>query len=324
MKIQSLEKPLDCKKLNCVEDDDNPRKTQGVLLSHDIKYYALSHGLISPFKEENLKPSGIRLSLGREYAIGGELKELIDEPGKNLLTIPPFQVAIISTAESINLPRFLIARWNLRVSLVYKGLLWTGALQVDAGWCGPLYCPIYNLSNEPVDIKLDEPIVLMDFVKTSDFLKSESIEYKRPPSRKTLKDYNYRLKSALFTEAAGRVDKLEKDYEKRISRVESSIALMIASMAILYAALSIIVTSRDVDSAQISTIHPWLIVWPAMSIGISLFALYISVSNEFPKKWIWVSIVFFCLLLILFILLAPPTITGIFSHIIAMNFFPNV
>jgi deoxycytidine triphosphate deaminase len=113
-----------------------------VLLSDEIKHYAEKYYMVYPFKECNLKPAGIRLCLGSEYARGGKLMKLYSEPDKDELVIPPFDVAIISTEEVINLPRFIIARWNLRVSLVYEGLLWTGALQVDPGWCGPLFCPI--------------------------------------------------------------------------------------------------------------------------------------------------------------------------------------
>lgn len=62
------------------------------------------------------------------------------------------------------MPRFLIARWNLRVSLIYRGLLWLGALQVDPGYHGYLSSPIFNLSDQDVTLKLGEPWALIDFV----------------------------------------------------------------------------------------------------------------------------------------------------------------
>ena len=52
------------------------------------------------------------------------------------------------------MPRFLIGRWNIRVTVAYKGLLWVGGPQVDPGWVGHLFCPIYNLSDQEVNFKL--------------------------------------------------------------------------------------------------------------------------------------------------------------------------
>lgn len=308
-----MEEQLDCQKVPCVETDDHNSSCQGVLLSHDIKYYAEKHKMISPFHEDNLKPAGIRLCLGKEYAMDGEIRELVNEPGKNRLTILPFQVAIINTEETINLPRFIIARWNLRVSLVYKGLLWTGALQVDPGWCGPLPCPIYNLSNEPVSLKIGDPIVLMDFVKTTPFIPGESKPYNRPPKRKRFSDYDYRLKSALFTEGAQRV----KEVEKRIHKVESITGLAIASIAILFAALSVLVTSRDTNLSQIGPLHPWLIIWPSLSIGLSIFALYFSLAKLELKTWQRYLLLFLVVMICFFLaFIAYPSIEAFFVNIL--------
>ncbi len=280
------EKGYECT-AKCLEKDDYPSSTPGVLLSNEIKHYAVKHEMIHPFDEEFLKPAGYRLRLGEEYAIGGELKRLYPEPGKDELKIPPFEVAIITTKETVNLPRFIIARWNLRVSLVYDGLLWTGALQVDPGWCGSLSCPIYNLSNEEVTLRLGEPIVLMDFVKTTPFIKGDSAEYRRPPQRQTLKDYHYRLKSALFTEAGQKIKKVEE----KISRVESLIGLLFTSIAILFTSLAILVTSRNVPKDVFSP-PVWFILWIFLCLSLSIIAITFSLKGEsgiisrwLEKKW---------------------------------------
>jgi deoxycytidine triphosphate deaminase len=299
-----------CEELVCPEVDDYESSTPGVLLSHEIKYYAEKYQMISHFNPDQLKPAGYRLTLGEDYAIGGKPKKLYPEPGKNELKIPPFEVAIISTKETINLPRFIIARWNLRVSLVYEGLLWTGALQVDPGWCGPLYCPIYNLSSEEVTLKLGEPIVLMDFVKTTPFKKGASKEYPRPPERQTLKDYNWRLKSALFTEAAEGISKIEV----RINRIETLIGLTLTSIAILFAALSIVVTSRTV-SQSISSPPLWFIFWVAISVVLSIVAIIFAIFRiKLGTKKLWheiVMIVIFIASIVGFVNLIIPVIQKI-------------
>ena len=147
-----------------------------VLLDNEIEFYSTktSYRLIDPFNKDNLKPARYQLTLGDEARVGGKTVR-IDH--KNPLVIPPHQVAIVRTRETLNLPRFLIARWNLTVDMVYRGLLWVGALQVDPGWVGYLPCPLYNLSNDNVVIKRGEKLFTIDFVRTTQFTKGVNRAY---------------------------------------------------------------------------------------------------------------------------------------------------
>ncbi len=265
----------DLSRYPCPEEDD--LGTSGVLTSDEIKYYADKYKMIYPFDPNSLKPAGYELHLGKDCAIGGKRKKLSDSNPE--LEIPPFEVAIISTKEIINLPRFIIARWNLRVRKVYEGLLWTGGPQVDPGWVGPLFCPIYNLSSEPVKLTLDERIVLMDFVKTTPFKKGKTKEYHRPPRRQKLDDYNWRLKSALVTEAKDRMDEVEK----KANRVEGMIGIMISAIAILFAVVSIFVTSGQ----QIKVTLP---LWVYISVVFSVLAIAFALFRPVKLRVKWIDI----------------------------------
>jgi len=262
-------------KFPCPEQDD--LQTTGVLTSDEIEYYAEKYNMIHPFDPESLKPAGYELHLGEDYSIGGKRKKL--SPQNPELEIPPFEVAIISTKEIINLPRFIIARWNLRVRKVYEGLLWTGGPQVDPGWVGPLFCPIYNLSSEPVKLRLGERVVLMDFIKTVPFKKGKTKEYHRPPRRQKLEDYNWGLKSALVTEAKDRMDAVEK----KANRVESMTGILITVVAILFAALSIFVTSGE-------KIKYALPVWVYISVGLSIAAMALALFRPVKLRVKWIDI----------------------------------
>ena len=146
-----------------------------ILLSDQIHYYInelnppLIHNpdgkqISERELDECLDAASYKLRLGDEAHVGGEWVGVsADKP----LVIPGHQVAVIKTHEEVNLPRFLIARWNLRVKWVYEGLLWTGGPQVDPGWQGHLYCPIYNLAERQIVIPQKERVFTMDFVLTT-------------------------------------------------------------------------------------------------------------------------------------------------------------
>lgn len=228
----------------------------GVLLGDEIERYAKEFKLIYPFNRENLKAASYRLTVGNEYALGGKKGKLYEKE-KNTITIPPFQVAIIKTREIVNMPRFLIGRWNIRVRAAYDGLLWVGGPQVDPGWVGHLFCPIYNLSNEDVELKMGKTLATIDFTRTTTFKKeSEKFQFSRPLARSSLDDYSWKLKSALFTKAGERIDKIEdtlKQFKERAerdmksfgSRLDISITTVFTCIAFLFAALVIFVTPTE-------------------------------------------------------------------------------
>lgn len=262
--------------LPCPETD--PELQPGILLSNEIERLVTQYKLIDPFFGDKLKPAGYELTVGDEYAIGGQTGRLIDEPGKNEVRIPPFQVLIIKTRERVNLPRFLIARWNIRVMWAYQGLLWVGGPQVDPGYVGHLFCPIYNLSDKEVTLRFGEPIALIDFVTTTPFRKDQSKPYDRPPKRVIFDDYKPEsLKSALFTEAGKRIGQVEARVNKFETRLETSTGVVIALIAVLFTALAIIVSSGQ----SVQETLPW---WSYLSTGSSIIAIVLSITAWVKSK----------------------------------------
>ncbi len=256
--------------LPCPEEDYFG--TAGVLLSDEIEHYAKKYQMIMPFDKEHLNPANYELTVGNLYAKGDKIEELHDEPGKKEIRIQPFEVVVIRTHEIINLPRFIIARWNIRVKWAYEGLIWVGGPQVDPGWQGHLPCPIYNLSDKEVTLRLGDPIAVMDFVKTTPFKKGVSVEYSRPPKRTLFEDYNpEKLKSALITEAKERIKDVENKVNTFGRRLDFGIVSGIALITVIVTALSVLVTSGDGVSLPP---HP---VWTYISVVSAFIALFISI-----------------------------------------------
>ena len=248
----------------------------GVLHSDEIVFYAKEAQLILPFKAENLKPAGYELTIGDEAMIGGERVCL--EGVDSELRIPPFEVAVVKTAETINLPRFLIARWNIRVKWAYKGLLWVGGPQVDPGYVGHLFCPIYNLSNELVKLTKGEAIALMDFVKTTEACNSESNgratkEYERPPKRVVIEDYGVEgFRSASFSQG----ENIKKEISEVKGRVDLFTTFVFVILAILVTAISLPYFTNQISKVDRN-------VWDSLPFAFSSFAVLIALFGKSGK-----------------------------------------
>ncbi|MGE4063734.1 MAG: hypothetical protein AB7E79_10245 [Rhodospirillaceae bacterium] len=235
------------KRLKPSEVDPRPN-THGVLLSDEIAFYAHNHDLLTPFDSEKLKPAGYELTIGDEYFLSGEFCKLDSkdkEPAK--VIIPPFEVAVLKTAEVLCLPHYMIARWNIRVRHAYAGLLWVGGPQVDPGYVGHLYCPIYNLSDKPVTLYAGDRIALIDFVKTTPFDVAKKGKdpllktYPFPPQRVVMEDYGIdELRSALFTKAGAKLVEFEEEMRNLSTRfiTFTQISFGLFSLMIAVVALS--------------------------------------------------------------------------------------
>lgn len=254
-----------------VAETDNDPSVSGVLLSDRIIHYVDTCKMIQPFDPDALKAAGYELSIGNEFSVGGEGYSFDSPDPPKHIEIPPFEVAIIKTKEILHLPRFVIARWNLRVRWAYDGLLWIGAAQVDPGFTGNLYCPIYNLSDRPVILQQGERIALIDFVKTTPFIEDRSKRYPRPSKRdrNIFEDYNFqKLRSALITHAQQRI-------EDAVGEVEELRRTQIWFTTIIVTIIAVSVTvALSLSTSLGEQVSPdfWLV---AITFG-SLFAFLIS------------------------------------------------
>jgi deoxycytidine triphosphate deaminase len=250
----------------CPKDDKHFPFT-GVLLSDAIKKCCDDFALITPFSEQNLKPANYKLTIGDEYALRGRIKNLSDTPGDNELTIDPYEVVILKTREIVNMPPFLIARWNIQVSKAYKGLVWVGGPQVDAGYVGHLFCPIYNLSDKPVTLYFGDAIAVIDFERTS-HIHPEAKTYKEGglPDRILLQDYEL-FDSALATQVQDNITDFRGRVESLSSRMDIFVTITFALLGILFAAGALYVTPPQSDRSHL---------WDLSIFGICVLAIALS------------------------------------------------
>lgn len=292
--------------LECPERDRRESPPVGVLLSDEIKRCVDTFKMIDPFAGKNLKPAGYELTVGDEYVLGGEKKQL----GKDdEIRILPFNVVVIKTAETINLPRYLIARWNVRVKWAYEGLLWVGGPQVDPGWVGHLFCPLYNLSDKTVVLRYGDSIALMDFVTTTPFRKEECVSYDRPPKRVLLEEYRAAdLNSGLYELAARKFEGYEKELgqtrekvEGRVNdireRVDNFVSITFGVVGLLIAAVTLFF-GKPTNPTWWTPTALW---GPALAMVFSLFALWYAISPRSPEATSKKTSAFLLILIILWL-----------------------
>jgi hypothetical protein len=223
--------------------------------------------------------------------------------------INPFEVAIVQTFERLNLPHFIIARWNIRVRWAYQGLLWVGAAQVDAGYKGYLDCPLYNLSNKPVTLYRGQEIAVIDFVTTTPPTdRSRCFQYK-PINRARILFEDYepdKLESALARLAKDKIEVFERRIDEVQNTVSNSVGVILTAIGVLVAALALFV-SKQTD--VLSNYSPSLIV-AGISLIVSFLALVsVKKSPRISKSWFGLQVITWLLLaaLVLWISIYTPS-----------------
>ena len=262
-----------------------------VLLADEIKKLcvngngsAITQPLIQPFCPEKLRAASYQLTLGDEVHVGGATELLSHHP--NGIVLRPHQVAVVSTAETLQIPRNLVARWSLRVTNIYEGLLWTGGPQVDPGWEGPLFCPIYNLAERPVVLTHKMALFTMDFVRTTPV--SDELENLRKdkmysgvwfePKRRTLEEHDiHRLRSAPY-------EALRELRELRNFRNFGYVAvtLILLVLTFMVAALAIVAIQPTVDPDG-----PFLSFWPMTALVGAAVAIVLSIASIGVGFLVW-------------------------------------
>jgi len=247
--IQSLR---DSEKQRLGEFPDAPHSLRnvrptGVLLSDEIEYYIAHYKLVDPAKSDNIKAASYELRVGKKYAIGNKVFSLSDG---GVLTFPKFEVVVVEILETINMPDFIIGRWNIRTRWAYEGLIWVGGPQVNPGFRGRIMCPLWNLSDKEISIPYGEAIAVLDFSTTTPVTKNSN----RSPlwnerTRFIFEDYLKDLKSGLVTLVEDGVEKLKTTTAERLeshqNRMDTFTAVTFSALGVLVAAVAIIGTEGN-------------------------------------------------------------------------------
>ncbi|MCH7500551.1 MAG: hypothetical protein IH886_11175, partial [Nitrospinae bacterium] len=135
----------------------------GILLSDRIVYYVDKTEMIEGFNPDNLRPANYNLTVGDEYYLNDKIIPL--KQGQEFI-IPENGFAYIKIKEELNIPFYIVANYNLRTKQTLRGFLMGTGLQVDPGYSGHIFVPIFNFTKDKRRLKQGEKLISMEFHKT--------------------------------------------------------------------------------------------------------------------------------------------------------------
>jgi deoxycytidine triphosphate deaminase len=138
----------------------------GVLLADQIMFFVDAVHLIEPstFSLDDLRPAAYDVHIGDTYYVDDQPKTL--GPGDGF-KIRANGLVYVKTKENFNIPYYMVARYSLRVTQVYRGLLIDNGLHIDPGYHGPIYVPIHNFTDQDRPLSEGQAFLSIEFARTT-------------------------------------------------------------------------------------------------------------------------------------------------------------
>ena len=171
------------------------------------------------------------LSLGDEYFYAGKIITMDD--AHPFIAIEPYDYVIASCREFISMPRDVSGRFDISVNLFFQGIILSNSTQVDPGFRGKLFCLLFNTSNKTVYLKRGEHFTTIEFNKLIEPTTPYNGKYL---DEKTIVPY---LPTNIMQ---GAINELKKEIEKLEYKNDTMQNIYFASIAILLALITIIIS----------------------------------------------------------------------------------
>lgn len=146
--------------VNCIAKYINSRS--GVVSQDILSGLMRANSVITNYTPKNLKLASYDLNLGSDIWCQGHFISLSDN--KPFLEIPAYSYAIVSAEELANLPSFFSARFGLKNSLFFQGVILSNGPQIDPGYKGSLFCMLYNGRDSSVKLKKGDAFATIEFL----------------------------------------------------------------------------------------------------------------------------------------------------------------
>ncbi|MER2511716.1 MAG: hypothetical protein ABTQ25_04730 [Nitrosomonas ureae] len=246
--------------------DPLPDVPPALLNSGDIHDYARITSMVFPFDKNKLKSASYEIDfLGDVYHVNDETGKVEKE---TLVKGEPFilkknSIVFVFIETKFFLPDYIAIRFNLRITLVHRGLLLGTGPLVDPGFAGRLLIPLHNLTSEDYILHGEDGLIWVEFTKLSPHIRWDSSArsgadyHPFPANKQNLPAYEYFKKASNGRPAGssipGEVTVIKRDLEKTYSIVKfigsvgfvGFIALVIMTWDLISNANQNIATARD-------------------------------------------------------------------------------
>jgi len=149
-------------------------RCRGVLDRSAITGFIGAGALLRRALLDNVQCASYDLRVGDRCWCKGKMVSL--QP-KMTYAIPPYSYIIVKAEEEARLPNFIVASYDLRVSLFIQGVMLSNGPQVDPGFCGGLLCMLFNGSDANVGIRRGEHFATIEFSVTTKVTEGYSDQY---------------------------------------------------------------------------------------------------------------------------------------------------
>jgi len=152
------------------EKDPYPKISSSLLNSEDIIKYILTAGILFPFEPRNLKGATYTCTFSGTYLRRNDATKELEScsiSDNQELIIKPNSITYLEVSTSFRIPSYLVLRFNLQVSNVYKGLLLGTGPIVDPGFVGKINIPLHNFTTNEYVIKKGAELISIEFTKLS-------------------------------------------------------------------------------------------------------------------------------------------------------------
>jgi deoxycytidine triphosphate deaminase len=172
------------------------------------------------------------LRLGDEYYRGGNVHVLTEM--RPFVTIEPYDYAIVKSKETMNFPRDVVGRFDLPVSLFVRGIVLSNSTQVDPGFCGPLFCLLFNTSNASVVLKRGQHCATLEFHKMSE----PTVQYSGEHQNQNIGHY---LPANVIQ---GGINELKKEFERVKQENRMLQTTLLGLMSLTLAIIAVLIVLR--------------------------------------------------------------------------------
>jgi deoxycytidine triphosphate deaminase len=149
-------------------EDPFPDVAAALLSAVEIRNYVRVTGMIHPYDDDKLKAASYPAGMGGTFVRWENEKKIEEDVGSLAeIVLPPNSISFVQTNITFRLPHYVALRFNLQISHVHRGILLGTGPVVDPGFEGKLLIPLHNLTSTDYKIPVTEPLIWIEFTKTT-------------------------------------------------------------------------------------------------------------------------------------------------------------